>query len=71
MVLHTNLPQSLGRSMIAKFEANGGFKLFEFARPQFDEKAVPFDGDFKDFPSALVLVLNDEHRPSIELVLFL
>ena len=49
VVLHANLPQPLGRAVVVQLEPDRGFKLFEFARPEFDKEAISFIRDLDDF----------------------
>jgi len=46
VVLDANLPQSLGRAMVAQLEADGRFELLELAGTQLDEEAVSFVRNF-------------------------
>lgn len=48
VVLDANLPQSLGRAMVAQLEADGRFELLELAGTQLDEEAVSFVRNFDD-----------------------
>ena len=48
VMLHADLPQPLGRAVVAQLEPDRGLELLKLPGPQLDVEAVPLVGDLDD-----------------------